>query len=46
MDTKSQLDIERTLKILNYALGHQNMFKDLLSFNIGRAKFVVEKQLF
>ena len=39
MDTKSQRDIARKLKILNYALDHKNVAKTCRHFSIGRARF-------
>ena len=39
MDTKSQRDITRKLKVLNYALTHKNVAKTCRHFSIGRATF-------
>ena len=39
MYTKSQRDIARKLKILNYALDHKNVAKTCRHFSIGRATF-------
>ena len=39
MDTKSQHDITRKLKVLNYALTHKNVAKTFLHLSIGRATF-------
>ena len=39
MDTKSQRDITRKLKVLNYALTHKNVTKTCRHFSIGRATF-------
>ena len=39
MDTKSQRDIARKLKILNYALDHKNVAKTCRHFSIDRATF-------
>ncbi len=39
MDTKSQRDITRKLKILTYALEHKNVAKTCRHFSIGRATF-------
>lgn len=39
MDTKSQRDIARKLKILTYALEHKNVAKTCRHFGIGRATF-------